>query len=221
MIGTLGDAYGVQDWWPGQTPFEVCVGAILVQNTNWNNAARAIEALRGSDLLRPHNLVAAPVSKLEALVRPAGCYRQKARRVRGFSRWWMDAGEMPGLQSQETEILRAALLALPGIGPETADCILLYALGRPVFIVDAYTRRLLSRLGIAEVGARRRGYEMLRQRVEVLAGPDAALLGELHAWIVEHGKQRCGARPRCDGCPLGGDCTYPATGLIGRQTRNH
>ncbi len=176
--------------------------------------------MRGRDLLRPHDLVATRATALEALVRPAGCYRQKARRVRGFSRWWLDTGEMPGLQSQETETLREALLALHGIGPETADCILLYALGRPVFIVDAYTRRLLSRLGIGEVAASRRGYEVLRQRVEILAGPDAVLLGELHALIVEHGKQRCGARPRCDGCPLRGDCTYPATGLIVRQTSN-
>lgn len=218
LIGALGDAYGAQDWWPGQTPFEVCIGAILVQNTNWNNAALAIEALRSHDLLQSEGLAAACATTLEALLRPAGCYRQKARRVKAFSRWWLDTGEMPGLQSQETEALRESLLALHGIGPETADCILLYALGRPVFVVDAYTRRLLVRLGFGEVAANRQGYELLRHQIETLTGPDPALLGEFHALIVEHGKQRCGARPRCDGCPLRGGCTYPATGLIGRQT---
>ena len=216
----MASAYGIQDWWPGQTPFEICLGAILVQNTNWNNAARAIEALRGRDLLRSDGLAAARTTTLETLLRPAGCYRQKARRVGEFSRWWLDAGEMAGLQHQQTETLRESLLALHGIGPETADCILLYALGRPVFVVDAYTRRLLARLGFGEVAANRRGYEMLRQRVETLTGPDAALLGELHALIIEHGKQRCRVRPLCDGCPLRGGCTYPATGLIVRQ-RSH
>jgi len=216
----LASAYGIQDWWPGQTPFEICLGAILVQNTNWNNAARAIEALRGRDLLRSDGLAAARTTTLETLLRPAGCYRQKARRVGEFSRWWLDAGEMAGLQHQQTETLRESLLALHGIGPETADCILLYALGRPVFVVDAYTRRLLARLGFGEVAANRRGYEMLRQRVETLTGPDAALLGELHALIIEHGKQRCRVRPLCDGCPLRGGCTYPATGLTVRQ-RSH
>ncbi len=126
----------------------------------------------------------------------------------------------PVCSSQQTETLRESLLALHGIGPETADCILLYALGRPVFVVDAYTRRLLARLGFGEVAANRRGYEMLRHQVETLTGPDPALLGEFHALIVEHGKQRCRARPRCDGCPLRGGCTYPATGLIVRQRSN-
>lgn len=217
----MASAYGIQDWWPGQTPFEICLGAILVQNTNWNNAARAIAALRDRDLLRPDGLAAARATTLETLLRPAGCYRQKARRVRGFSRWWLDSGEMAGLQHQPTETLRESLLALHGIGPETADCILLYALGRPVFVVDAYTRRLLARLGFGAVAASRRGYELLRQRIETLTGPDAVLLGELHALIIEHGKQRCRVRPLCDGCPLRAGCTYPATGLIVRQRSNH
>ncbi|MGD8977915.1 MAG: endonuclease [Gammaproteobacteria bacterium] len=218
MVRSLARVYDGRDWWPGRGPFEICLGAILVQNTSWENATRAIDALRQRRLLQPERLAAAAGTLLQDAVRPAGCYRQKAHRLQVFSRWWLDAGGMPGLGQVPTGTLRERLLVLHGIGPETADCILLYALGRPVFVVDAYTRRLLARLDLAEVPSGRRAYEALRRRIETLAGPDALFLGELHALIVEHGKTRCRATPRCDGCPLRRGCSFSASPPTGRRT---
>lgn len=208
LFQALSGAYGKQDWWPGNTAFEICIGAILVQNTSWANAARAIERIRRRDLMHPDALLDLEPASLEDLLRPAGCYRQKARRVSVFCRWWLDARLPSQAPDPDTGALRAVLLSLHGIGPETADCILLYAFGRAVFVVDAYTRRLLSRLGLAQVPPGRRAYESLRTHVESLIGPQPAYLGELHALIVEHGKQVCRARPLCERCQLRTQCPY-------------
>ncbi|MCG5535103.1 endonuclease III domain-containing protein [Ectothiorhodospira mobilis] len=199
----LSDHHGPMHWWPGETPFEVMVGAILTQNTAWSNVERAIAALKEAGPLEPAALLALPEGELAARIRPSGYYNVKARRLRAFCQWLLDAGGEPALRAHPTERLRPALLTVKGIGPETADDILLYALERPVFVVDAYTRRLFSRLGLAPADL---PYEALRAGVESALGPDVPLFNELHALIVNHGKSVCRPRPRCGDCILRRDC---------------
>lgn len=207
--------HGPQGWWPGRGPFEVAAGAVLVQATRWANARAALSALRGAGLEDARAVAAAGTGELERLLRPAGFFRQKARRLLALSLWLRREGGFEGLAGQETGTLRARLLALEGIGFETADCILLYACGRPVFVADAYARRLFARLGwwpdITESG----GYEPLRQAVEAAAPADPQFLNELHALIVAHGKRHCRARPLCGACPLADRC--PSAGRIGKE----
>lgn len=201
-------AYGDQHWWPAESPFEVICGAILIQRTAWRNAELALAALRERRLFVPARLAAQTSTALEPLVRPAGFYRQKAARLVRVARWVRARGGVAALAQLETAPLRRELLAVDGIGPETADAIVLYAFGRPVFVVDAYARRLFSRLGI---GGAREPYEALRSRVERALPADAALLNEYHALIVAHGQARCAARPRCAGCPLQPQCPAATT----------
>ena len=204
-------AYGPQGWWPAQGPFEMMVGALLTQRTTWCNAAMAIAALRRSDALSPEALASLPVPDIEALVRPAGTFRVKAVRLRALARWYVASGGRESMASHATADLRAELLGLAGVGPETADDILVYAFGRPVFVVDAYARRILSRYGWAKGYE---PYERLSAAVADAFGPDAAALGEFHALLVEHGKRHCRAKPRCGGCPLAAQCT---TGIRGSK----
>jgi endonuclease-3 related protein len=192
-------AYGPQRWWPGDSPFEVMVGAVLTQNTAWRNVERAIANLKAAEALTPSAVVALPHADLAALIRPAGYFNVKARRLQAFCRFVVEAGGGAALAGLPTEALRRELLAVHGIGPETADDMLLYAFGRPVFVIDAYTRRLLGRLGLA---SGEEGYETLRHGIEGALGPDAQLFNELHALVVHHAKVACGARPRCMGCCL-------------------
>jgi endonuclease-3 related protein len=146
----LYEACGPQGWWPGDTPFEVAVGAILTQNTNWGNVARAIAALKDQDLLTPQALHELPETELARLIRPAGYYNVKARRLKNFLDFLANHFEnsMARLAAADPASLRPALLSVKGIGPETADSILLYALAKPTFVVDAYTFRILSRHGL-------------------------------------------------------------------------
>ena len=199
----LAAAYGPQEWWPAREPFEMMAGALLTQRTTWRNAARVIASLRREGVLSPGALALVPVDELEALVRPAGTFRTKAARLRALARWYVDVGGRDALAARPTADLRSALLALPGIGAETADDILVYAFARPVFVVDAYARRILSRYGWAQGDE---PYEQLSDAVARAVGPDAARLGELHALLVEHGKRHCRSVPRCAGCPLAGEC---------------
>ena len=178
-------------------------GALLVQRTAWRNAELAIASLRRAGALSPEALAVLPPPALEALVRPAGTFRAKAARLRALARWYLDAGGRDSLERLPTPALRAALLALPGIGPETADDILVYVFARPVFVVDAYARRILSRYGWAEGDE---PYERLSATVTRALGPNPARLGEFHALLVEHGKRHCRSTPRCTGCPLAADC---------------
>jgi endonuclease-3 related protein len=196
-------AYGPQHWWPGETPFEVMVGAVLTQNTAWRNVERAIANLKGAGALEAARLAVLPAAELAALIRPAGYFNVKARRLQAFCRFVVASGGESALASLATPVLRRRLLAVHGVGPETADDILLYAFGRPVFVIDAYTRRLFARLGLA------RGdepYEALRAGVERVLGPDAALFNELHGLIVRHAKAACAKTPRCAGCCLRRAC---------------
>jgi endonuclease-3 related protein len=192
-------AYGPQRWWPGETALEVMVGAVLTQNTAWRNVERAIANLKASGALDAHRIAAMPASELAALIRPAGYFNVKARRLQAFCHFLIDAGGAPALGELATPVLRRRLLAVHGIGPETADDMLLYAFGRPVLVVDTYTRRLFERLGLAGGGE---SYEVLREGVERALGPDAGLYNELHGLIVRHAKAACAKVPRCPECCL-------------------
>jgi len=207
IFDRLSGAYGPQGWWPAQGPFEMMVGALLTQRTTWRSAERAIAALRRSDALAPEALAGLPVHEIEALVRPAGTFRVKAARLRALARWYVDSGGSGTMAARSTADLRAELLGLAGVGPETADDILVYAFGRPVFVVDAYARRILSRYGWAKGDE---SYQRLSAAVADALERDLAALGELHALLVEHGKRHCRATPRCGGCPLAARC---ATGI--------
>ena len=211
VLDRLAAAYGPQQWWPARDPFEMMAGALLTQRTTWRNAERAIDALRGACALSPEALATLPTSELEALIRTAGTFRTKAVRLKALARWYIDTGGRDALAARPTAQLRSELLRLPGIGAETADDILVYVFARPVFVVDAYARRILSRYGWAKGDE---PYETLSDAVARAIGPDAALLGELHALLVEHGKRHCRSTPRCTGCPLAAQCR---TGM-GRAT---
>jgi endonuclease-3 related protein len=208
LLDHLLDAYGPQHWWPGDSAFEVMVGAVLTQNTAWSNVERAIDSLKAAGALSPKVIAALTPERLAALIRPAGYFNVKAKRLQSFCLFLVEAGGEPALGTLPTAALRARLLAVHGIGPETADDILLYAFGRPVFVIDAYTRRLFGRLGLATGDE---GYEELRIGVERAIGADAAALNELHALIVHHAKVACAKTPRCAGCCLRTTC--PSGGL--------
>jgi endonuclease-3 related protein len=196
-------AYGRQGWWPGKTPTEVCVGAVLTQNTRWANVERALSRLEKAGLLHDSAaLSACPLPRLERLVRPAGFFRRKAATLRRLARF-LDAecGGDPRLLAEiGLERARAALLALAGIGPETADSILLYAAGLPVFVADAYAARVARRHGML-TGAPR--YRNVQAAFRDGLPEDSQLFNEYHALLVRVGKERCHrALPDCRGCPL-------------------
>jgi endonuclease-3 related protein len=199
--------YGPMQWWPAKTRFEVIVGAFLTQNTSWTNVDLALKNLRKAGALSVNGIRQASLSELEQLVRPSGYFRQKASRLKTFVRFLDDRhrGSLNRMFAQPVEQLRDELLALNGIGPETADAILLYAGKLPVFVVDAYTRRIFARHGFSSEAAT---YEEIRQQVETAFGTGekpsdlAQHFNEFHALIVEVGKRHCGPTPKCDGCPL-------------------
>lgn len=199
----LYDTLGPQYWWPARSPFEVIVGAVLVQNTNWQNVARAIEALHTEDLLTPQKIAALDMEKLETLIRPAGYYRVKARRLREVVNWLIETcdGQLDKLFRRPTDDLRKQLLAVHGVGPETADSILLYAGDLPVFVVDAYTVRIFTRHGWIDDSSI--AYHTLQEQIEASLPRDTQLFNEFHALIVWIGKTHCKRRsPRCEDCPL-------------------
>lgn len=199
--------YGPQGWWPGDSPFEVAVGAILTQATNWRNAARAIARLKAAGALDPEAMARLSEEEIARLIRPAGFFNQKARRLRAFLELITRHGNLQGLFSLPSHRLREELLSVSGIGPETADSIVLYAAERPSFVIDTYTRRILSRLGLI------RGdepYEELKKMFEEALPRDLVLYKEYHALLVHHAKERCRLRPRCLDCPLGDLCNFHA-----------
>jgi endonuclease III related protein len=199
----LFSALGPQHWWPGQTRFEMIVGAILTQNTAWTNVEPAIRNLRRERLLAPLAIERVPLARLAQLIRSSGYFRQKARKLKAFVRFLRAqyGGSLTKMFRQPTRILREQLLAVYGIGPETADSILLYAGKHAVFVVDAYAKRMLERHGLSEA---RHSYEEISQLFERSLAADVSLYNEFHALIVHTGKRYCRARnPRCDECPLG------------------
>ena len=193
-------------WWPARSAFEIMVGAVLTQNTAWVNVEKSIARLREAGCLDVDAILALSPAQLADLIRSSGYYNIKQKRLRALCEWYRERGPLRRLKRRNTEELREELLAVHGVGPETADDILLYALGRPVFVVDAYTRRVFSRLGLV---SSRVGYEELRQLFERELPRDAALYNEFHARIVLHGKRVCLARdPHCGKCRLRSRCVY-------------
>jgi endonuclease-3 related protein len=193
---------GPMHWWPATTPFEVIVGAILTQNTSWGNVERAIANLRAAGMLTPSAISAARMAKLAALVRPSGYFRQKAKKLKAFVRFLQVeyGGSLKRMFETPTEILREKLLSVHGIGPETADSILLYAGKHPVFVVDAYTHRIFGRHGITDGKPE---YESVRALFEAALPRDSQLFNEFHALVVNTGKNWCRKKePRCAECPL-------------------
>lgn len=193
IFDDLLEHFGPQHWWPGETPLEVVVGAILTQNVAWNNVEKAINNLQGKDLLSVAGLVQVPREELAELIIPTRYYNQKATRLKGFMIMVEEefSGEMDKLLALETDELRRLLLKSKGIGKETADSILLYAADRPVFVVDAYTRRIFSRLGYVEEKV---SYDEMQALFTNHLPADTDLFNEYHALIVALGKDICRAR---------------------------
>lgn len=195
--------YGPQHWWPAESPFEVMVGAILTQNTAWSNVEKALASLVAHDRLDATKIIATRRDHLANWLRPSGYFNVKAVRLKNFCRWYLDAGGFGSLSGLDTTQLRQMLLSVNGVGPETADDMLLYAFERPVFVIDAYTRRLFARLRLL---AANDSYDSLRTAIESALGPDVTLFNEYHALIVRHAKEVCRQNPRCARCVLLAHC---------------
>jgi endonuclease-3 related protein len=208
----LFERYGLQHWWPGDSVFEIMVGAVLTQNTGWSNVERAIGNLKSNGLLDPQAILQVDPDALAGLLRPAGYFNVKAKRLRALCEFLLQHRELERLEDQE---LRELFLAVHGIGPETADDILLYAFDRPVFVIDAYTRRLFSRLGLLEGQP---DYETLRATFEGALVKDAELFNEYHALIVHHAKEACRPAPLCGSCCLNSLCRYPSNAASAKAT---
>ncbi|MCP4611880.1 MAG: endonuclease III domain-containing protein [Planctomycetes bacterium] len=197
----LYDEFGPQQWWPGETRFEIITGAILTQNTNWANVEKAINNLKSADCLTPEKLHHLDQGKLAQLIRPAGYFNVKAKRLKNFLNWLFTNynGDLTDLESIDTGRLREELLMIKGVGRETADSILLYAFDRPIFVVDTYTARVVFRHELISPEA---DYEQLKELFESSLPADTQLFNECHALLVRVGKEFCRPKARCSDCPL-------------------
>jgi endonuclease III related protein len=201
MFDLLLDHFGPQKWWPAETELEMMVGAVLTQNTSWKNVEKAIEHLKNRELLSLKGLRTIHREALAHHIRPAGYYNVKAKRLKNLIDFIFESygGELPLLLEERTDRLREGLLSINGIGPETADSILLYAARRPIFVVDAYTHRILTRHGMLEETS---GYEEMQNLFLDHLPEEEGLFNEFHALIVQAGKAFCKRRPLCASCPL-------------------
>jgi len=201
IYNKLYSAFGPQHWWPGDTPFEIAVGAILTQNTNWGNVEKAINNLKKEKALSARVIHDMPVKKLASLIQPSGYFNVKAKRLKAFINFLMSEyhGSMANMKKEDMHTLRHKLLSVNGIGPETADSILLYALNKPIFVIDAYTKRVLSRHKIL---GHNEPYEKFQELVHAALKKDVRLFNEYHALFVRAGKEFCKPKPRCENCPL-------------------
>ncbi len=197
----LHKAYGPRHWWPGETAFEVMVGAILTQNTSWRNVEKAIQNLKGAEVLDIEGVHRLEKAELAQLIRPSGFYRLKTERLKAFVDFLFDRydGNLDRMRRENLETLRPNLLGVKGIGSETADSILLYGLRKPVFVVDAYTKRILSRHGIISENA---SYEEVQRLLMNHLSQDERLFNQYHALLVHLGKNVCKKIPKCEICPL-------------------
>ncbi len=203
MYTLLFDHFGPQHWWPGESPFEIMVGAVLTQNTNWRNVEKAIQNLKSTGRFTLHGIYHMPESELSQHIRPAGYYNIKARRLKNLLYFIMEAyeGDLGKFLNDDMDRLRQGLLSVKGIGPETADSILLYAANKPIFVVDAYTFRILHRHGMIEDQAT---YDELQGYFLEHLPEDVKLYNEFHALIVQTAKTLCKKKPLCPECPLQG-----------------
>lgn len=194
-------AYGPQHWWPAESRFEIIIGAILTQNTAWKNVERAIDRLKRAGLMTPEAMHQDSVRGLAGVIRPSGYFNLKAERLKSFVRFLMDhyMGDLDRMVDEPALILRRKLLQVKGIGPETADSILLYVGGHPIFVIDAYTRRVLGRHRLISPRAT---YDRLQHFLMDHLWPEAEDYSEYHALLVKVGKEHCGPKPVCSGCPL-------------------
>ncbi|NQT90311.1 MAG: endonuclease III domain-containing protein [Candidatus Omnitrophica bacterium] len=201
IYNLLYKVYGPRRWWPADGAFEVCVGAILTQNTNWSNVEKAISALKKQKVLSPLAIKKMDSRRLARLIRPCGYYNVKAKRLKSFISFLYKShgGNLAGMQGLKPRQMREILLGIKGIGPETADSILLYALKKPIFVVDAYTRRLFTCQGLVDDSL---GYDEIQSMFMENLPTGSRLFNEYHALIVEHAKRVCKARPRCSHCVL-------------------
>jgi endonuclease III related protein len=195
--------YGPQGWWPASTPFEVAVGAILTQNTSWSNVEKAIKGLKNKKLLSPLKLQKAPIESIASAIKPCGYYNIKAKRLKNFLCFLFERyhGRIENMRHKRAALLRKELLSVNGIGPETCDSILLYALNKPVFVVDAYTRRIAECLKISE---KTHDYDFVQSVFTRSLPHDSMLFNEYHALIVRHAKSVCKKKPECRICVLHG-----------------
>ncbi len=195
------ERFGPQNWWPGDTSFEVIIGAILTQNTNWNNVEKAISNLKARELLDPLKLHNLSKEELATIIKPAGYFNVKAKRIKNFTDWLFEDhdGKIENIQNMSTSMLREEILQIKGIGPETADSILLYGLNRPTFVIDTYTARITARHHLIDLGAT---YDDLKYLFESNLAEDIQLYNEYHALLVQVGKNFCKPNPKCENCPL-------------------
>ena len=198
----LHERYGPQHWWPGESPLETVLGAILTQNTAWTNVEKALANLKGADMLSVQALRDVADPDLAAMLRPSGYFNAKARKVKAFINYLWDCyhGEMEEFLQEDTEWLREELLSIYGIGEETADDILLYAAGKPSFVIDAYTRRILERLALEPSDGK--SYQAYQRLFHRNLPRDVSLYNEYHALLDRHGKETCKKEPLCRGCCL-------------------
>ncbi len=206
--------FGPQHWWPADTAFEVIVGAVLMPQTSWKNVEKAIDSLKGARMLEPAKIANASLRELTELVHPAGLHHTKPRRLRDLCRHVLKAsgGNVDAFLGRDPTSLRRELLSLDGVGPETADSILLYAAQARVFVVDAYTKKVGKRVGLFDFEA----YERIQEYFEKNLPEDTRLYQEYHALIVELAKQICRTRPRCDVCPLNRACRFATSRRLAR-----
>lgn len=197
----LFDFFGPQHWWPGDTQFEIITGAILTQNTNWPNVEKAINNLKAANALEPEKLHTMAAETLAPLIKPAGYFNLKAKRLKNFLDWLFENydGNLCDLENISTDRLRSELLGIKGIGPETADSILLYAFKREIFVIDTYTARIAIRHNLIAPDA---DYEQLQYLFESSLPQEVKLFNEYHALLVCAGKEFCRPKPKCQNCPL-------------------
>ena len=195
------EALGPRQWWPGETPFEVVIGAILTQNTNWSNVEKAIKNLKTAGKLSPEGMYELSVTELAELIRPSGFFNVKSKRVKAFINWLFSRyeGNLSKMFARDLQSLRSELLSVKGIGPETADSILLYAGNMPTFVVDAYTHRIFSR---HELIPEESTYDDMKSFFEENLPKDVQLFNEYHALLVNIGKMFCKPKKVCEPCPL-------------------
>ncbi len=201
MYSILYNAFGPQYWWPGETPFEVAVGAILTQNTNWGNVEKAINNLKRNRVFSINTLHKMQNKQLASLIKPAGYFNIKTKRLKAFMNFLVSnyRGSVKKMRTEDMQLLRGRLLSVKGIGPETADSILLYALEKPVFVIDAYTKRIMQR---HELVSDKTTYHELQTLFHENLPQNTRLFNEYHALFVKLGKDYCKTKPKCEGCPL-------------------